>query len=116
MGSLLGYGRQYRWRFRLDSDDFRLAVLRQSRRQQVAIHSGAFSGQHFDSVQASRQRNRGLRQALISSVTGGYHRIGRALIAHTPGATIRDHAGSTTDLREDTREEYCSLRILRERR
>jgi hypothetical protein len=30
MGSLLGYGRQYRWQFRLDSDDFQLAVLRQA--------------------------------------------------------------------------------------
>jgi hypothetical protein len=58
MGSLLGYGRQYRWQFRLDSDDFHLAVLRQSRRQQLAIHSGAFSGQHFDSAQSSRRTDR----------------------------------------------------------
>ena len=55
MGSLLGYGRQYRWQFRFDSDEFQLAVLRPSRHQQLAIHSGAFSGQHFDSVRSSRQ-------------------------------------------------------------
>jgi hypothetical protein len=27
MGSLLGYGHRYRWQFRLDSDEFQLAVL-----------------------------------------------------------------------------------------